>query len=97
MWEVRERLVLGPVIGVFGGAGGSRSLAVVAVGRWIRSWRSGARRLAPTARSRRRASGTRSAAGWLYTWRRRALTGDLMGAKRTPVPSFAEEIGRAHV
>lgn len=28
--------------------------------------------------------------GMLYTWRRHALTGDLMGAKRTPVPSFAE-------
>ena len=28
--------------------------------------------------------------GMLYTWRRQALTGDLMGAKRTPVPSFAE-------
>src|SRR3546814_2270503 len=26
----------------------------------------------------------------LYTWRRQALAGDLTGAKRTPVPSFAE-------
>ena len=28
--------------------------------------------------------------GMLYTWRRQALAGDLMGAKRTSVPSFAE-------
>ena len=28
--------------------------------------------------------------GMLYTWRRQALAGDLTGAKRTPVPSFAE-------
>lgn len=28
--------------------------------------------------------------GLLYTWRRQALAGDLTGAKRTPVPSFAE-------
>jgi transposase len=28
--------------------------------------------------------------GMLYTWRRQALSGDLMGAKRTSVPSFAE-------
>lgn len=28
--------------------------------------------------------------GLLYTWRRQALTGDLTGAKRTSVPSFAE-------
>lgn len=28
--------------------------------------------------------------GMLYTWRRQALAGDLTGAKRTSVPSFAE-------
>jgi transposase len=28
--------------------------------------------------------------GQLYTWRRRALAGDLDGLKRTPPPSFAE-------
>lgn len=28
--------------------------------------------------------------GMLYTWRRQALAGDLIGAKRTPAPSFAE-------
>ena len=28
--------------------------------------------------------------GLLYTWRRQALAGDLTGAKRTSVPSFAE-------
>lgn len=28
--------------------------------------------------------------GMLYTWRRQALAGDLMGAKRTPPSSFAE-------
>lgn len=28
--------------------------------------------------------------GMLYTWRRQALAGDLMGAKRTPAPSFVE-------
>src|SRR3546814_3853076 len=34
--------------------------------------------------------------GMLYTWRRQALAGDLTGAKRTPVPSFAEvEVSRS--